>query len=52
VQPAAGPQASPDSGEGITHVQFTRDDGLFGPADLKKAAVLARRLGVSVQLGS
>jgi hypothetical protein len=50
VQSAADPQASLDSGEGIRHVQFTRDDGLFEPADLEKAAVLARRLGVSVGL--
>ena len=52
VQTAVSPQADLDSGEGITRVQFTRDDGLFGPADLDKAAVLARRLGVSVQLGT
>jgi methylmalonyl-CoA/ethylmalonyl-CoA epimerase len=52
VRSAADPQASPNSGEGITHVRFTRDDGLFEPADLEKAAALARRLGVSVQLGS
>jgi methylmalonyl-CoA/ethylmalonyl-CoA epimerase len=51
VQAAAGSQARPDSGEGVTHVRFTRDDGLFGPADLEKAAVLAGRLGVSVRLG-
>jgi hypothetical protein len=52
VQRAAEPQGSPDPGEGITRVQFTRDAGTFGPADLEKAAVLARRLGVSVQLDS
>jgi catechol 2,3-dioxygenase-like lactoylglutathione lyase family enzyme len=52
VQPAADFQPGPNAGEGIRHVQFTRDDGLFGPADLEKAAVLARRLGVSVQLGT
>jgi methylmalonyl-CoA/ethylmalonyl-CoA epimerase len=52
VQPGTGSQASLDSAEGITRVRFIRDDGLFGPADLEKAAVLARRLGVSVQLGT
>jgi methylmalonyl-CoA/ethylmalonyl-CoA epimerase len=52
VQVAADPQPSPDPAEGITHVQFTRDEGLFGPTDLDKAAALARRLGVSVQLGT
>ncbi len=48
---SAGPRGRPDSGEGITHLRFTRDDGVFGSADLDKAAVLSRRLGVSVQLG-
>ncbi len=52
VQSAADSQEGPDSGQGITRVQFTRDHGAFGPADLEKAAVLARRLGVSVQLGT
>jgi catechol 2,3-dioxygenase-like lactoylglutathione lyase family enzyme len=52
VQSAAGPQRGPDAGEGITHVQFTRDAGAFGPADLDTAAALSRRLGVSVQLGT
>jgi methylmalonyl-CoA/ethylmalonyl-CoA epimerase len=52
VQSAADPEEGPDSGEGITRVRFTRDDGAFGPGDQEKAAILARRLGVSVQLGT
>jgi methylmalonyl-CoA/ethylmalonyl-CoA epimerase len=52
VQAAPEAQANPESGEGITHLKFTRDDGVFGPADLEKAAVLAGRLGVSVQVGA
>jgi hypothetical protein len=49
-------QAAPDgrgsfrSGQGIAHLQFTRDDGAFGPALREKAAALSRRLGVSIQL--
>jgi hypothetical protein len=51
--PAAGAgwQDDPGSGQGIAHVQFTRDDGAFGPADLDQAAALATRLGVTVELG-
>jgi methylmalonyl-CoA/ethylmalonyl-CoA epimerase len=52
VQAAAEAQASEEPGEGITHLRFTRDDGVFGPADIEKAAVLAGRLGVSVQVGA
>jgi catechol 2,3-dioxygenase-like lactoylglutathione lyase family enzyme len=52
VQSAADAHPGLDAGEGIARVQFTRDDGAFGPADLDKAAVLSRRLGVSVQLGT
>ncbi|HEY2638421.1 MAG TPA: VOC family protein [Streptosporangiaceae bacterium] len=51
VQPAADRQCSEQSAEGIAHLQFRRDDGAFGAADLDTAAVLARRLGVSVRLG-
>lgn len=51
VQPAADDSASMPSGEGITHVRFTRDDGAFGPADMERAAELSRRLGIMVQLG-
>jgi hypothetical protein len=52
VQSGADARQGLDAGEGIARVQFTRDDGAFGPADLDKAAVLSRRLGVSVQLGT
>jgi len=51
VQPAAGRPGSPGSAEGIAHVQFSRDDGSFDTPDFEKAAVLSRRLGVSVRLG-
>jgi methylmalonyl-CoA/ethylmalonyl-CoA epimerase len=50
VQPAADRQGSLRPAEGIAHVQFNRDDGAFGAADRDTAAVLARRLGVSVLL--
>lgn len=50
VQPAADRRGSQRSAEGIAHLQFSRDDGAFGAADLDTAAVLARRLGVSVRL--
>lgn len=52
VQSALDSLAGTEAGQGITHVQFTRDTGTFGPADREKAAVLAGRLGVSVQLGT
>jgi catechol 2,3-dioxygenase-like lactoylglutathione lyase family enzyme len=51
VQPAADRPGSLPSAEGIAHVQFSRDAGAFGAADIDTAAVLARRLGVSVRLG-
>ncbi len=50
VHPEADPGGSLRSAEGVTHVQFSRDDGTFRAADLDTAAVLARRLGVSVRL--
>ena len=40
----------PRSGAGITHLEFSRDDGTFGPADRDRAAGLSGRLGVSLQL--
>jgi hypothetical protein len=52
VQSAVDGRLGPDAGEGIARVQFTRDDGAFGSAEVDKAAVLSRRLGVSVQLGT
>ena len=51
VQEAAAGDGRPRSGAGIAHLEFSRDRGTFGPADLDKAAVLSHRLGVSVQLG-
>jgi methylmalonyl-CoA/ethylmalonyl-CoA epimerase len=50
VQSADGRQDSPRSRTGIVHLEFSRDDGAFGPADLEKAAILSRQLGVSVRL--
>jgi methylmalonyl-CoA/ethylmalonyl-CoA epimerase len=50
VQCAVDRQDSPLSAEGIAHLEFSRDDGRFGPADLEQAADLARQLGVSVRL--
>jgi len=50
VQDAPERQSSPGSGAGIAHLKFSRDEGRFGSADLDKAAVLSRRLGVSVRL--
>lgn len=50
VQAAARGRRRLRSGQGIAHLRFTRDDGAFGPADLKKAAALSHRLGVSIQL--
>jgi len=49
VQPAAD-LGDLRSAEGISRVQFSRDDGSFDAADLEKAAALSRRLGVSVRL--
>lgn len=51
VHDAADRDASPRSGAGISHLEFRRDQGTFGPADLDTAAVLSHRLGVSVRLG-
>jgi hypothetical protein len=51
VQPAVDWRGRLRSGEGIANARFSRDDGTFGAADLERAAVLSRRLGVSVQLG-
>ncbi len=51
VQPAGDPQDSQGSDEGLAHLEFSRDDGTFGPADREKAAILSGRLGVSVRLG-
>jgi methylmalonyl-CoA/ethylmalonyl-CoA epimerase len=50
VQCAADEDDGPQSGEGIAHLEFSRDDTAFGPADLEKVAVLSPRLGVSVRL--
>jgi hypothetical protein len=50
VQPAADRRRTEQSAEGIAHMRFSRDGGAFGAADLDAAAVLAHRLGVSVQL--
>jgi methylmalonyl-CoA/ethylmalonyl-CoA epimerase len=50
VQSANGNLGSPRSRAGIVHLEFGRDDGAFAPADLEKAMVLSRRLGVSVRL--
>jgi len=50
VQPAADREGGLRLAEGVTDVQFSRDDGAFGAADLDAAAVLARRLGVSLRL--
>jgi len=52
VQSAADRNDSPQPSEGIAHLEFSRDNGTFGPADLEKAADLSRRLGVSLQLGT
>jgi methylmalonyl-CoA/ethylmalonyl-CoA epimerase len=38
------------SGAGISHLEFSRDQGRFGPADLDTAGVLSHRLGVSLRL--
>jgi methylmalonyl-CoA/ethylmalonyl-CoA epimerase len=50
VQPAVDRPGTEQSAEGIAHLQFSRDEGAFGAADHEAAAVLARRLGVSVRL--
>jgi hypothetical protein len=50
VQSAVDRHDGPRSGEGIAHLEFSRDDGTFGPADLETAAGLSGRLGVSLRL--
>jgi methylmalonyl-CoA/ethylmalonyl-CoA epimerase len=49
--PAAG-GAGPRRGGGPGHLCFMRDGAQFSPADRSRAADLAQRLGVSLQLGS
>jgi methylmalonyl-CoA/ethylmalonyl-CoA epimerase len=44
--------AGPRRGGGPTHLRFTRDGAPFSPADRSRAADLAQRLGISLQLGS
>ncbi len=46
---AAG--AGPGSGGGPGHLRFARDGAPFSPADRSRAADLAQRLGISLQLG-
>jgi len=48
--PAAG-SAGPRRGGGLRHLRFARDGPQFSSADRSRAAELARRLGVSLQLG-
>jgi methylmalonyl-CoA/ethylmalonyl-CoA epimerase len=50
VRPTANGQGGLRPGQGITHMQFTPDDGTFRPADMDRAASLSHRLGVAVQL--
>ena len=52
VQSFADRHDDPRSGEGIAHLEFSRDDGAFGPADRDTAASLSGRLGVSLRLRS
>ena len=49
--PAAG-GAGPHRGGGPGHLHFVRDAGQFSPADRSLGMDLARRLGISLQLGS
>jgi hypothetical protein len=52
VQPALAPgRASPGRNDGLAYLRFTRDGEQFSPADRSQVAELARRLGVSLQLG-
>jgi catechol 2,3-dioxygenase-like lactoylglutathione lyase family enzyme len=51
VQSAGDSQGSVQPAEGIALVQFSRDAGTFGPTELEEAAVVSRRLGISVRLG-
>jgi len=52
VQSPAVRQDSSRSDAGIAYLEFSRDEGSFALADLDRAAVLSRRLGVSVRLGT
>jgi methylmalonyl-CoA/ethylmalonyl-CoA epimerase len=49
--PAVG-GAGPRRGGGPGHLRFIRDGAQFSPADRSRAADLAQRLGISLQLGS
>jgi methylmalonyl-CoA/ethylmalonyl-CoA epimerase len=52
VQPTRAPgRASPGCNDGLTYLRFSRDGEQFSPADHSQVAELARRLGVSLQLG-
>lgn len=44
--------AGPGRGAGPGHLRFIRDGEQFSPADRSRAADLAQRLGISLQLGS
>jgi catechol 2,3-dioxygenase-like lactoylglutathione lyase family enzyme len=51
VQHAAdGHCSTPLGAGGIAYLDFRRDEGTFGSADLDKVAALSRRLGVSLRL--
>jgi catechol 2,3-dioxygenase-like lactoylglutathione lyase family enzyme len=50
AEPANG-GAGPGRGSGPGHLRFTRDQAQFIPADRSRAADLAQRLGISLQLG-
>lgn len=52
VQAAADSPGGIGQGDGIDHLQFSRDDGAFSATEADKAAALSRRLGVSVRLGT
>jgi methylmalonyl-CoA/ethylmalonyl-CoA epimerase len=51
VQAAAADGAGPPPGIGLRHLRFTREGTQFSSADRSRAADLARRLGISLQLG-
>jgi hypothetical protein len=51
VHEFAGSDDGSPSDAGIAHLEFRRDQGRFGAAELDKAAALSHRLGVSVLLG-
>jgi len=46
------PRSGTPPAEGIVHLQFSRGVGTFGAADRNTAALLSRRLGISVRLGN